>query len=229
MGVVHVKKLCAAGCDVQVRQGVPRPDPFTTSAPHSVSGAEVLLGFTWADSPRESPHVTETPSPDIHIPCALRHTGLQARAAPNGHTEHRSVAPCRRGHAVHPGHTPPSARAPAPHPGSSRPRALPCSGPCPAPQGVCRVSSMVDGCAHVLPGAGLPAGLPQHLCPCVLPAEAGLWRGTHVPHGELAPVLTGKARGSAVASVPGSGPCLGYLLGMGCCRWSWLKLHVRGS
>ena len=97
MGVVRVKKLCAAGCDVQVRQGVPRPDPFTTSAPHSVSGAEVLLGFTWADSPRESPHVTETPSPDIHIPCALRHTGLQARAAPNGHTEHRSVAPCRRG------------------------------------------------------------------------------------------------------------------------------------
>ena len=98
----------------------------------------------------------------------------------------------------------------------------------PAPQGVCRVSVMVDNYARMLPIVGLPAGPLQHLCPCVLPAEAGPWRGTRVPRGELAPVLTGKARGLAVASVWGCGPWLGHLLGMGCCRRSWLKLHVRG-
>lgn len=79
--------------------------------------AEVLLDFTWADPPREFPHVTETSSTDIHAPCALRHTGLQARAAPNGQTEHHSVTPlptrvCGSSRL----HTPPLLRAPAPHP-----------------------------------------------------------------------------------------------------------------
>lgn len=175
-------------------RGVPRLEPFTTSAPHSVSRSSPVLhtGRLTGEFPADGhsrPLYAET----------RKHNTVQSLR-------------CRRARAVHPGHTP-----------------LPCSRLRPAPQGVCRVSVMVDGYARMLPIVGLPAGPLQHLCPCVPPAEAGLWRGTRVPRGELAPVLTGKARGLAVASAPGSGPRLGHLLGMGCCWRSWLKLHVRGQ
>ena len=82
---------------------------------------------------------------------------------------------------------------------------------------------MVDGCAHVVRGTGQPAGLPQRLCPCVLPAEAGPSGAPVSREGSRPPVLTGKARGSAVASVPGAdlvwgwaaagGPGLSFTLG----------------
>lgn len=192
---------------VKVSQGQNLSQPaLHTACPR----AEVLLDFTWADSPREFPHVTETSSTDIHAPCALRHTGLQARAVPNGQTEHHSVTPLPTrvcGSSRLP--TPPLLRAPPCTPGHvwgeldggwlcAR---SPAQGCLLVPHSTCARESCL-----------LKLGVEGHPCPA--------WGAGPRPHGE------GSGLGSSQCARERTSS--GAPAGNGLCRRSWLKLHIWG-